>query len=79
MVFPYDVQGTYKAPERDIGSSQQTPYLRSVTAVVTHDTIVFREVPQDDGSQDIEVYSKKYRPHWLPRTTGDNAEGSCQD
>ena len=58
MVFPPDVQGTYRAPERDIGTHQGISELRSVVAEVTRDTIVFREIPQGAGSQDIEVYSK---------------------
>ena len=58
MVFPSDVRGTYRAPERDIGVHQGIKELRSVTAEVTRDTIIFKEIPQGEGSQDIEVYSK---------------------
>ena len=58
MVFPPDVQGAYRAPERDIGVHQGITELRSVVAKVTRDTIVFTEIPQGEGSQDIEVYSK---------------------
>ena len=58
MVFPPDVRGTYRAPERDIAVHQGITELRSVVAEVTRDTIVFREIPQGAGSQDIEVYSK---------------------
>ena len=58
MVFPSDVRGTYRAPERDIGVHQGITELRSVVAKVTRDTIVFTEIPQGKGSQDIEVYSK---------------------
>ena len=57
MVFPPDLRGTYRAPERDIGVNQGIKELRSVVAEVTRDTIVFREIPQGPGSQDIEVYS----------------------
>ena len=57
MVFPPDVQGAYSTPERDIGVRIGIKELRSVVAKVTHDTIVFTEIPQVEGSQDVEAYS----------------------
>ena len=62
MVFPYDVRGSYRAPERDIGASVGLRELRSVTAKVTRDTITFRKInrPKLEGRHPlpVEVYSR---------------------
>ena len=62
MVLPYDVRGSYRAPERDIGASVGLHELRSVTAKVTRDTITFREInrPKLEGHHPlpVEVYSR---------------------
>ena len=57
MVFPYDVRGVYKAPERDVGEASGQTLRASVTATVTRDTIKFVTTPKTKFGE-AEVYSK---------------------
>ena len=78
MVFPYDVWGVYKAPERDVGEASGQKLRASVIATVTRDTIKFVATPKAEFGV-AEVYSKNQNfPSYMTLTKEEKEKGTIQ-